>query len=259
MEYTQCGKIILEAQGSSESFIFMAQNMNQANISLLPQWRAQGNTGDLPVGWQGGGGPSSGGSGSQAYPGTDISSLVSGINKQETDLFNKFQEAVQPFQTDINKTQGLLDTLEGNINARTRGTLTSEAQRKRMLVSESQPLNTQLTQLGRAEAGVAQPYTAQMQLFNDIAGRQITGFTADNQSKLDWYSKQAALGQEMSLEQMREANALLLQENQYKSIGKYGIVNALGKYISPLSEGGGGGAINPDKPASGGAWSITGL
>ena len=31
----------------------MAQNMDQANIALLPQWRALGNTGDLPVGWSG--------------------------------------------------------------------------------------------------------------------------------------------------------------------------------------------------------------
>lgn len=33
----------------------MAQNMNQSNINLLELWRAQGNTGDLPVGWNGGG------------------------------------------------------------------------------------------------------------------------------------------------------------------------------------------------------------
>src|SRR3990167_2754741 len=38
----------------------MPQNMQQANINLLDQWRALGNTGDLPVGWSG---PSGGGSG----------------------------------------------------------------------------------------------------------------------------------------------------------------------------------------------------
>ena len=35
------------------------QNMNQANISLLPLWRSLGNTGDLPTGWNGPGGSSS--------------------------------------------------------------------------------------------------------------------------------------------------------------------------------------------------------
>ena len=37
----------------------MAQNMNQANIGLLPLWRSLGNTGDLPVGWNGPGGNTS--------------------------------------------------------------------------------------------------------------------------------------------------------------------------------------------------------
>lgn len=37
----------------------MAQNMNQANIALLPAWKAAGNTGDLPEGWYGPGGSKS--------------------------------------------------------------------------------------------------------------------------------------------------------------------------------------------------------
>jgi len=44
----------------------MAQNMGQKNIDLLSLWRSMGNSGDLPVGWNGPGGDASGAGGSIA-------------------------------------------------------------------------------------------------------------------------------------------------------------------------------------------------
>jgi hypothetical protein len=54
----------------------MAQNLNQGNISLLDQWKAAGNTGDLPVGWSGSGGSNGGGgNGFQQLQAPDVAAL----------------------------------------------------------------------------------------------------------------------------------------------------------------------------------------
>lgn len=44
----------------------MAQNLNQSNVDLLELWRSMGNTGDLPVGWNGPGGSAGGSRGAVA-------------------------------------------------------------------------------------------------------------------------------------------------------------------------------------------------
>lgn len=59
----------------------MAQNFNQGNIDLLDEWRAEGNTGDLPVGWNGSGGGGSGGDQAAA------------LQKQLVDAYNKQNDA----------------------------------------------------------------------------------------------------------------------------------------------------------------------
>lgn len=53
----------------------MAQNINQSNINLLDLWRSLGNTGDLPVGWNGPGGNSSGGGGFTPLQAPDLAAL----------------------------------------------------------------------------------------------------------------------------------------------------------------------------------------
>lgn len=81
----------------------MAQNMNQANIDQLGAWRAQGNQGDLPVGWQAssssGGSGSSGSSGSGGTNYVDIAKQIMELQKQAN------QPAVQTLQSSIPTTQ----------------------------------------------------------------------------------------------------------------------------------------------------------
>lgn len=69
----------------------MAQNMNQANIGLLPLWRSLGNTGDLPAGWNGEGGSSSDSSGGGGVQ--DI------LNNAVSSMSGLFPNPVTPFET----------------------------------------------------------------------------------------------------------------------------------------------------------------
>lgn len=73
----------------------MSQNMDQGNISLLNEWRAAGNTGDLPVGWNGSGGGGSGGSGFKPLSAPDVAKL-------RDQVFNTLKPYYTQLLTEVN-------------------------------------------------------------------------------------------------------------------------------------------------------------
>ena len=90
----------------------MAQNMNQANIQYLPQWRAMGETGDLPVGWA----PSSSSASSSSGGGNASAAMDPVAAAQKLRQFNiesnapaisslqaQIPEVQQKFQTEQNR------------------------------------------------------------------------------------------------------------------------------------------------------------
>jgi len=154
----------------------MAQNMNQANISLLPLWQSLGNTGDLPVGWFGPGGsasnPSSGGSGDFGLD--KILDAFKQRQEERNRLVNEFNSK-NPFVYDeilANKTleakeqldpyykQTLTDYLTGVSRTRSRGLddqkrLLDELQTDTQSYTERNKENVQLA-LEKAKEGSAQ-------------------------------------------------------------------------------------------------------
>ncbi len=79
----------------------MAQNMAQANIQYLPQWRAAGNQGDLPVGWV----PSSSSTSSSSSSSNPVASTASAIDT-----------AKQIRQFNIDSAQPQIQTLQGSVD-----------------------------------------------------------------------------------------------------------------------------------------------
>lgn len=154
----------------------------------------------------------------------------------------QLQGQIANYEKDISTQQNLLDTLESSVNERTKGTLTTEAQRQRQLASESAPLVANLGSLGKGLAPLASdlatregnvttglstseaeqqrqltPITTAISAFSDQAAREITGYSADQKSALDVYTQQVANGQELTMEQQKEAAALIQQEKDFNN------------------------------------------
>lgn len=88
------------------------------------------------------------------------------------------QKQLDVYKTEIYKVKGLLDQLDENINERTKGTFTSEAQRNRQVAAEGDPLRTSLSRLGNA----AQPYMERLSSAMSEVGTML-GLTKDEQTK----------------------------------------------------------------------------
>jgi hypothetical protein len=140
--------------------------------------------------------------------------IIAAQNKQLQDLMSSYtgmqekagipglQSTVQGYETQISNVQNLLNQLEGNINERTKGTMTTEAQRQRMLASEQTPLRNQLGVLGQALAPAEQALSTAQSTVKD---------------QLDVYLNAIQNQQALTMEQMREASTLAQQEQQFEN------------------------------------------
>ncbi len=163
--------------------------MDQANIDQLNAWRAQGNTGDLPVGWQSG---TSGGADGRSTGSIDYSqvpsvqeftkgqfaaedvpfqALITKMMGQEKpiDMFSRMESeagipelrgAARSMTKEIGSIEDVLDTIEGSVSGRTRESLVTESMRQRMVSSERQPHEKALaklaTGLGRVTGSISE-------------------------------------------------------------------------------------------------------
>lgn len=118
-------------------------------------------------------------------------------------------QASQAFKDQIYSVKDKLDRLNEDVVARTTGTLTTDAQRRRLQTAEADPLNTELSRLGNGLAPIAdmltsannsvstrmgletaqqdrQLETIKMQIgaISDKFAREITGFTTTRETEL---------------------------------------------------------------------------
>lgn len=147
------------------------------------------------------------------------------------------EEQLGVFKTEVYKTRDLLDRLEEDITSRITGTMTTEAQRRRMVAAEEVPLQTTLARLGTGMAPIAErlttaaanvqtmlgltsaqqerelaPIKMRISAFSERASREITGYTAEKQRQLDLLLRQLQEQGALSRQQMSDAAALTKQE-----------------------------------------------
>ena len=164
------------------------QNMEQSNIALLPEWRALGNQGDLPVGWQGSGG---GGGGDGRMNPLDVSSVpsVQGFvqgqfaaedvplqnlvtqmraREQPLSIYQRQEEEAgvpelrassKALSQEVASLEDAIFGIEGQVAGRTRESMVTEAQRTGMVQALREPMQENLarigTALGRVQMGLA--------------------------------------------------------------------------------------------------------
>lgn len=230
------------------------------------------------------------------------------------DTYNKQEEAAglpqlkktaSSLQGQVASLEDTLDRVEPGIRANSTNSLSTESQIQGQVDTAKQPIYDQLsktnTALGRVSNAISAttadvgnktqliltdqqkallPYEKKLQLVSDQASRLMTGFTQDNQTKLDILTTQYNAGVQLSLEQMREAHDLAMKEQDYQNtvktmraegvkketqvveVGghKYlvnmqtGEMQDLGSAKAPSSVGGSG--IDPNKYMSNSNWSF---
>ncbi len=144
--------------------------MNQANIGLLGQWRALGNTGDLPAGWNGPGG-SPGNPNTSGVAPVDVvgnaqklldfqkqanAPVVSSLQSQQPGLEDKYTQLVNSIkgnqQLDTNR-----QTLATNNELGARGILSSSGAYQQDMANALTPIDQQYAGLtANANAGSIQ-------------------------------------------------------------------------------------------------------
>jgi len=90
----------------------------------------------------------------------------------------ELQQQIDIYKGEIYKIKDLLDRLNEDITSRTQGSFTTEAQRRRQVAAEEEPLQTQLSRMGTALTPFLERQTA--------AGQEIgtmLGLTAEQQQK----------------------------------------------------------------------------
>lgn len=117
----------------------------------------------------------------------DNFSDLSGSQESLVSVFNRAQEergiddirgAINTFTDQTNTVQGLLNSLDDDIDSRTRGTFTTESQRNRQIAAEGEDLRGQLGDLGSGLNPLLQNYQF---LQNDVG--QVVDLTYQDQQK----------------------------------------------------------------------------
>lgn len=146
----------------------------------------------------------------------------------------------QVFKDQIYSTKGLLDSLEDDINSRTSGSFTTEAQRNRQLVAERQPLQTTLARLGTGLEPIAdmitgaqgqlaatlplyvqqqqkelQPLEMRINSISDRFAREITGYTSTKQAELDNLVNMLSRSQNVTDREWQRLQDLAAEEREF--------------------------------------------
>lgn len=144
------------------------------------------------------------------------------------------------FKDQIYNTKDLLDRLDEDITTRTAGTFTNDAQRRRIVASEAQPLETTLSRLGNGLAPISdmitsaqnqlstllplnvqqqskelQPIEMQINAAGDRFAREITGFTSSKQSELSALMDKLQRDRELADREWQRAQQLAAEERDY--------------------------------------------
>lgn len=147
------------------------QNMQQSNIALLPQWRAAGNTGDLPIGWNGnGGGVSTGNDQANSLIQQQAAATAANNAAQEAkqnDFINQFKAAVAAQPTIAQSA----DTIGQRLGLPT-------------LQANAQTLNNQLQNIPQQQTTATRGY--------DVNSNQLARIIGQKQSELAPAATQAA-------------------------------------------------------------------
>ena len=166
-------------------YFIMAQNMNQANIGLLPLWKSLGNTGDLPAGWNGPGGSTSNpnNSATPVYTPPDpaiakadyqagIGSAVSSLQTQGTNLDTQYSDLLGKVMGVGTVAMNTATTGENNLLA-SRGIVNNSPLYSSQMTSAQLPVTTavqgQIGSLGYTQAQLKNT------LANNIASIQAGG------------------------------------------------------------------------------------
>jgi hypothetical protein len=92
----------------------------------------------------------------------------------------ELQETIGGFKGEIYKIKDLIDRLDEDITSRTSGTLTSEAQRRRQVAAEEEPLARTMSRLGTA----AEPFVEQLNSTQQLIATQLGLVSQDQQKEL---------------------------------------------------------------------------
>lgn len=164
------------------------------------------------------------------------------------------------FKEQIFKTKDLLDRLDEDINARTVGTFTTEAQRRRQIAAEGEPLRTQLGRLGtglepiseRLTAGLGQvstllglesserertlkPLEMRIGALSDRFAREITGYTQSSQNELTALLDKLENERRLEQREWERVQQLAAEEREFarqKALARSN-VSAAGQYLQP--------------------------
>jgi hypothetical protein len=231
----------------------MAQNMNQANIQYLPQWRALGNNGDLPVGWTP---PSATPNSSNTNSNVSVPNAVDMAKQIRQFTIDSNQPQVQTLQSSVDplkqRYSDLLSSIKGQQSVAegyqtrattsslgARGLLPQSAEGQQALASALAPTDAQYQGLA------AQTGLGEQQDLNSIA-QQIAALQAGNPEGAI-SSASNLLGLQQQASQFAQSNALQQQQlaqsapaSKFISIPGVGVYDILNKSIVNQLNGGGG-------------------
>jgi hypothetical protein len=164
-------------------------------------------------------------------------------------LYNRLQteagipglaQASQSIKDEIYKTKNTLDRLAEDVTARTTGTLTTDAQRRRLTTAESEPLQTNLGRLGTGLAPIAdmltsanqsvatqlglqtqqqdrelEPVKMRINAISDRFAREITGFTSSKETELSAVLDKLTRDRQLSDRDWELAQTLAAEERAF--------------------------------------------
>lgn len=122
------------------------------------------------------------------------------------------QKTVQTFKDQTAQVQGNLDNLTEDINARTRGSLTSQAQADRMNTVEGGVLRNQLSKLGTA----AQPATDALSAALNTANTATGFYGQDQKNQLTVLMDKIQRGEKLTDEEWQQASTLAQMAKQHE-------------------------------------------
>ena len=199
----------------------------------------------------------------------------------------ELQKQRNVFQSQIYGVQNMLDRLDEDISSRTQGTVTTEAQRRRMVGAEGETLNNQLARLGTGLQPVADlynqassqvgnmlglyqqqnqlelsPLTMRINSLGDRFAREITGFDNSSQQELNVILDKLQRDRALADREWQRAAELAKQEAAFRQQKQLVLTQLGGRTSSTntqqsrsawtgLGLGGGGLSVGIAQPAGG--------
>lgn len=153
-----------------------------------------------------------------------------------TDVYSSLlaEKGVPVLQKTSDDILNMIDSLNKDVTARTAGTFTNEAQRKRLYASELTPLTESLTPISRSLATAREdigtklsltageqtkelePYRMRIAATSDRFARETTGYTQDRQDTLTFLLQKIQRDQALSDNELLSARELAKSEREWE-------------------------------------------